>query len=117
MLQLRAARGIAGRRREEEEPMRRYLIGLAGLALLLALASGGPALSRALAQDARCFPETNQCISGRFRQFWEQNGGLPVFGYPLTPARDEQNPDDGQTYLTQWFERNRFELHPAIQPP
>ena len=30
----------------------------------------------ARAADERCFPETNQCIGGRFRQYWEQNGGL-----------------------------------------
>src|SRR3954466_675514 len=32
-----------------------------------------------------CFPETNQCISGRIREFWEQNGGAPGFGHPTTP--------------------------------
>ena len=63
------------------------------------------------AQDARCFPETGYCVSGRFRQYWEQNGEIAVFGFPLTPARDERNRDTGQTYLTQWFERNRFESH------
>src|SRR5689334_18855427 len=31
--------------------------------------------------DQRCFPETGQCASGRVREFWEQNGGLPVFGF------------------------------------
>jgi hypothetical protein len=69
------------------------------------------------AQAQRCFPQTNQCISGRFRQFWEQNGGLQVFGYPITAAANEVNRDTGQTYLTQWFERNRFELHPENRPP
>ncbi len=29
----------------------------------------------------------------------------------------EKNPDTGQEYLTQWFERNRFELHPENAPP
>ena len=67
--------------------------------------------------DQRCFPETGQCIAGRFRQYWEQNGGLPVFGYPITPAQDEVNADTGQTYLTQWFERNRFELHADTAAP
>jgi hypothetical protein len=97
--------------------MRRHLPLVVGIALVLALAPWGIVRSRAFAQDARCFPETNQCAGGRFRQFWEQNGGLPVFGYPITPARNEVNPDDGKTYMTQWFERNRFELHPENQPP
>src|SRR4051794_18307006 len=69
------------------------------------------------AADERCFPETNQCIGDRFRPYWEQNGGLAVFGYPITPARDEHNRDTGQVYLTQWFERNRFESHPENVAP
>src|SRR4051812_99025 len=69
------------------------------------------------AQDQRCFPETGQCISGPFLVYWEQNGGLSVFGFPITAARDELNGDTGQAYLTQWFERNRFELHPEAAPP
>ncbi len=78
--------------------------------LALALMYAGMA-QPASAQNDQCFPQTNQCINGRFRQFWEQNGGLAVFGYPITPARQENNRDTGQSYLTQWFERNRFELH------
>ncbi len=69
------------------------------------------------AQAERCFPETGYCIAGRFLQFWEQHGGLPVFGYPISPAQPELNRDTGATYLTQWFERNRFEQHPANDPP
>ncbi|HEU4324216.1 MAG TPA: hypothetical protein VFS21_13780, partial [Roseiflexaceae bacterium] len=71
----------------------------------------------AQAQSRICFPETGQCLEGRFRQFWEQNGGLPVFGYPITPARDEASPDDGKTYQTQWLERARFEYHPENRAP
>lgn len=59
----------------------------------------------------RCFPQTGYCIDGRFREYWEQNGGLPVFGYPVMTAMNEVSRDDGQTYLTLWLERNRFELH------
>jgi hypothetical protein len=52
------------------------------LALLCAL-TFGPVPARAQI-DERCFTETGHCISGRFRQYWEQNGGLYIFGYPLT---------------------------------
>jgi hypothetical protein len=31
----------------------------------------------------QCFAETGYCIDGRIREFWEQNGGLPVFGFPI----------------------------------
>ncbi|HEX2910646.1 MAG TPA: hypothetical protein VH186_07540, partial [Chloroflexia bacterium] len=65
-----------------------------------------------LAEESRFFPETSHTVSGKFLQYWEQNGGLPVFGYPLTEAQNEVDPETGQTFLTQWFERNRFELHP-----
>ncbi|PDW04428.1 glycosyl hydrolase [Candidatus Viridilinea mediisalina] len=63
----------------------------------------------------RCFPETGYCISGRIREFWEQNGGLPVFGYPKTPQREEEI--EGRRLQVQWFERNRLELHPANPRP
>ncbi len=65
----------------------------------------------------RCFdvPGISSCISGRFREFWEQNGGLPVFGYPLTAVTSEQTADG--MFLTQYFERNRFELHPEKAAP
>jgi hypothetical protein len=82
--------------------------------------AGGLVPSSARAQaEPLCFnvPGITNCIEGRFREFWEQNGGLAVFGYPITPARNEPNRDTGKTYLTQWFERNRFELHPENTPP
>ncbi len=65
----------------------------------------------------RCFSETGQCLEGRLRQYWEQNGGLPVFGFPIAAQGPEQNRDTGQTYETQWMERNRFEVHPENQAP
>lgn len=32
---------------------------------------------------------------------------------PITSARDEQSVTDANTYLTQWFERERLEYHPG----
>ena len=92
------------------------------LALVLVVASTlGRVPTAVQAQpDRRCFPDVpgiTHCIAGRFRQYWEQHGGLAVFGYPITAATNEVNRDTGQTYLTQWFERTRFELHPENQPP
>ena len=86
-------------------------VALLATLMLLSLLSI-PAPRAVHAQSERCFPQTNQCISGRFRDYWEQNGGLAVFGYPVSAARDERNRDTGKMHLTQWFERNRFELHP-----
>lgn len=64
-----------------------------------------------------CFQQTGQCIDPSFQFFWDQNGGLAVFGYPLTPAREETNRDTRKRYLTQWFERARFEYHPETPAP
>ncbi len=67
--------------------------------------------------ESRGFPETGFSVSGRFYDFWLYNGALPRYGYPVTAARDERNYDTGKTYLTQWFERNRFEAHPENRAP
>lgn len=83
--------------------------------ILMMIATSWPAnLVRA---EEQCFPETQQCVSGRFAATWDEHGGLPVFGMPLTGAVDEHNHDTDTTYLTQWFERNRFELHSEKVPP
>lgn len=60
-----------------------------------------PAAPVAAQPGERCFPETGHCIAGPFLAYWDGNGGLPVFGFPITPARPESNRDTGETYLTQ----------------
>lgn len=77
------------------------------LSVLVALmpASGGV---EAQNQDL-CFDETEYCITGAIRTYWENNGGLPVFGYPITPLRIETVED--WTGPIQWFERDRLEDH------
>lgn len=68
------------------------------------------------------FPETkhtlkNDATTGPFKSFWEQYGGLPVFGFPKSEPFQERNPDTGQVYWVQYFERNRFEYHPDEPDP
>ena len=58
------------------------------------------------------FPETGVGLGGGFKYYWEANGGLAQFGYPLTNEFREVNPTDGQEYTVQYFERARFEYHP-----
>ncbi|NNJ09778.1 hypothetical protein EKD04_005515 [Chloroflexales bacterium ZM16-3] len=65
--------------------------------------------------NSRCFPETGFCIAGAIRDYWEQNGGLPVFGYPIAAQGEEMI--EGRPFQVQWFERNRLEIHPENQPP
>jgi spore germination protein YaaH len=61
------------------------------------------------------FPQTGHTLSGGFRTFWERRGALPIFGYPLTEEFVERNPDDGNYYTVQYFERARFEWHPELR--
>jgi hypothetical protein len=53
-----------------------------GLVVVLSALLAFTVLPAHAQSDQRCFPETGQCISGRIREYWEQNGGLPVFGFP-----------------------------------
>ena len=105
----------------EEEVMHHVIIRLlVTLSLLVVNAFGlvfvtPPAMAQS--SDERCFPETNHCISGRFRQYWEQHGGVAVFGFPIINVRSELVRDTGRAHMTQWFERNRFELHPENAAP
>ncbi len=64
-----------------------------------------------------CFnqPGVTACVADEFRAFWEDNGGLSTFGYPLEAAKQEQTPEG--TFMVQYFERQRLELHPATPAP
>jgi hypothetical protein len=59
--------------------------------------------------------ETNHTLRGTFLQYWLGNGGLPVFGYPLTEQFSLSY--SGKVYTVQYFERNRFEAHPENTNP
>jgi len=59
----------------------------------------------------------NDPTTGPFKSYWEQYGGLLVFGYPTSEPFQEKNADTGETYWVQYFERNRFEHHPAERDP
>jgi hypothetical protein len=61
------------------------------------------------------FAETGQQVCGRILEYWNQNGGLPVFGYPITGQYGQQV--EAGTFQVQLFERNRLELHPENARP
>lgn len=62
--------------------------------------------------DQLYFTETKHAVNPQLADYWSRNGGIPVFGYPLSEGFQERSPTDGKTYLVQYFERNRLEYHP-----
>src|SRR5690348_11539504 len=59
----------------------------------------------ATAPDTSASP-TGHDVAARFQSFYDQSGGLPVFGYALSGPVYENN------LFVQYFERQRFEWHP-----
>lgn len=59
--------------------------------------------------DDRCdeFEQTGEAICHGFRDYWWNNGALPIFGYPMTEEFDEQD-SDGNDVIVQYFERTKF---------
>jgi hypothetical protein len=56
------------------------------------------------------FPATGYTACNTFKTYWERNGGLERFGYPITA--EIQETISGKSYTVQYFERRRLELHP-----
>jgi hypothetical protein len=52
------------------------------------------------------FTQTGHYLGGAFRNFWLANGGVELFGYPITEEYIRNS--DGK--VVQYFERARFEL-------
>ena len=50
------------------------------------------------------FSATGHTLAGKFKDFWTQNGGLEIFGYPISEVVDQNGTK------VQYFERARFEL-------
>jgi hypothetical protein len=62
--------------------------------------------------DRTYFPATGHYLGGVFKDFWNKQGGLAVFGFPQTEEFEELNSDYGQVFTVQYFERQRYEYHP-----
>ena len=71
-----------------------------------------PVPSVANTSDKVFYSQTGHTLGGIFKTYWEQHGGLAQFGYPITEEYQEVSLTDGKTYITQYFERARFENHP-----
>ncbi len=59
------------------------------------------------------FAETGHIVKEAFLQYWQQQGGLETFGYPISEEMPEISSADGKVYTVQYFERARFEWHPT----
>lgn len=62
------------------------------------------------------FPETKHYLSGGFKTFWDKNGGLTAFGYPLTEEFSEFIATQNVTRTVQYFERVRLEFDSTARP-
>ncbi|HEY0070047.1 MAG TPA: glycosyltransferase family 39 protein [Chloroflexia bacterium] len=63
--------------------------------------------------DRAYFPQTGHSVKEAFLRFWNRQGGLAAFGYPISEELPEISPADGKVYTVQYFERARFEWHPS----
>jgi beta propeller repeat protein len=59
--------------------------------------------------ESRFFPETGHGVQYGFKVFWRENGGLELFGFPITPEFTENG------RIVQYFERARFEFDPESE--
>jgi hypothetical protein len=101
------------------------LLGRLGADILARQGRDWQAFSKADPGAPHYFAASGHAIAPEFWGYWSSHGleldgrrgktaqeSLALFGLPLSEAVVETNPTDGKPYLTQWFERARFELHP-----
>ncbi len=60
------------------------------------------------------FPQTGHSVKQAFLTYWQQQGGVGLFGYPISEELPEINPVDGKVYTVQYFEKARLEWHPTF---
>jgi len=81
--------------------------------LLVVMALGALGVHGALAQTvaSRYFPQTGHSVQNEFLRFFDAQGGLEIFGYPLTEAFVENG------RLVQYFQKVRMEAYPENPAP
>ncbi|HEY1016104.1 MAG TPA: hypothetical protein VGE07_25565 [Herpetosiphonaceae bacterium] len=100
------------------------LLGRLGVDVLAAQGRNWEAFPKADPALPHYFGETGHAIAPQFWDYWRSHGlefgdagvsareALALFGYPVSEPQIERN-SSGDEVLTQWFERARFEYHPA----
>lgn len=76
------------------------------LVLFLTLFGGLVLLTYPSLAQERYFPEVGYVVEGEFLRFFNQHGGLRVFGFPISPAFRDNAQD------VQYFQKGRLELGP-----
>lgn len=66
--------------------------------------------------DVQYFDQTGHFLKYGFKEFWQNNGALTYFGYPISEEFDEKAPD-GQDVTVQFFERAKLEFVKATGKP
>jgi len=110
----------------------KILLGLVGneTAARRGLLNSAPFAPKANGGAAGCeyFATTRHTVCGDFRAYWHRYGldfgepgvsareSLALFGLPISEPFEERL-ENGQTYMVQYFERARFELHPENPAP
>jgi len=79
-------------------------LGLLGVELKYGSASVAPPSSNS--RSRHYFPETGHTVSYAFLDFFKVNGGIDVFGYPITEMHYERG------RIVQYFQRLKMEWHP-----
>ncbi len=97
----------------ELAPTDSVLVGLLGVEYLARRGLDWQSLPKVTQAAAGCryFAETGHSLCAPFRTYWERNGGLATFGFPLSEPSTELV-EGGRTLTVQYFERARFEEHP-----
>jgi beta propeller repeat protein len=96
----------------EADPQDPKQISLSRLGAQLTLGRAFPTVAAFDSTEGRTyFPQTQHALAGWFKDYWTNNGGVAVFGYPISEELDE----NGQH--VQYFERARFELHADAKDP
>ncbi len=80
--------------------------GVVLMMLFSMLASSGTSVSAA----SDYYADTGHYLYGQFRDYWNGNGGLFRFGYPISKVFNQKS-TNSQTYPTQYLQRAVFEQH------
>jgi hypothetical protein len=113
----------------ENAPPYDVLLGRLGAESLGRAGQAWQNFPRASSSRPYYFEKTSQAIEPEFWNYWSTRGlnfdgasgssmeeSLALFGYPISGRLQERGPN-GALYMTQWFERARFEYHPEASAP